>query len=212
MRNKPLTLSTIALIPVGAMIAAPLAHADNKRFNDSVIANVYTVQHQAGCKNDVHVNLQLQVAAERQARDMMGNRDINGDTGSDGSTPQLRAQQAGYQGGPVSQTVATNPAVAMSGVDLMNQWYYDPAVYQVMVNCANNQMGVWSENSPDRTVVVAVYGQLPEPPHQPDAEGGTNNGFNPNPDYDGSDEVEYFFNWLPWALRGAYPPPAYPPQ
>lgn len=32
-----------------------------------------------------------------------------------------------------------------------------------------------------------------------------------NPDYDASDELEYFFNWLPWALRGAYPPPAYPP-
>jgi hypothetical protein len=34
----------------------------------------------------------------------------------------------------------------------------------------------------------------------------------PNPDYDASDEIEYFFNWLPWALRGGgYPPPAYPP-
>ena len=33
----------------------------------------------------------------------------------------------------------------------------------------------------------------------------------PNPDYDASDEVEYFFNWLAWGLRGNYPPPAYPP-
>ncbi|GAA2420154.1 hypothetical protein A7G45_01925 [Mycolicibacterium llatzerense] len=33
----------------------------------------------------------------------------------------------------------------------------------------------------------------------------------PVPDYDASDEVEYFFTWLPWALRGVYPPPAYPP-
>jgi hypothetical protein len=39
----------------------------------------------------------------------------------------------------------------------------------------------------------------------------------PNPDYDASDEIEYFFNWFPWALRGisgpggGYPPPAYPP-
>ncbi len=33
----------------------------------------------------------------------------------------------------------------------------------------------------------------------------------PNPDYDASDELEYFFSWLPWALRGVYPPPAYPP-
>jgi hypothetical protein len=33
----------------------------------------------------------------------------------------------------------------------------------------------------------------------------------PNPDYDASDEIEYFFSWFPWALRGVYPPPAYPP-
>ena len=25
----------------------------------------------------------------------------------------------------------------------------------------------------------------------------------PNPDYDATDEVEYFFSWLPWALRGS---------
>jgi hypothetical protein len=33
----------------------------------------------------------------------------------------------------------------------------------------------------------------------------------PNPDYDASDELEYFFNFVPWGLRGVYPPPAYPP-
>lgn len=32
----------------------------------------------------------------------------------------------------------------------------------------------------------------------------------PNPDYDISDEAEYFFNFIPWGLRGVYPPPAYP--
>jgi hypothetical protein len=33
----------------------------------------------------------------------------------------------------------------------------------------------------------------------------------PNPDYDATDEVEYFFSWLAWGLRGSYPPPAYAP-
>jgi hypothetical protein len=32
-----------------------------------------------------------------------------------------------------------------------------------MQNCANTEIGVWSENSVDRTVVVAVYGH-PEAP------------------------------------------------
>ena len=30
----------------------------------------------------------------------------------------------------------------------------------------------------------------------------------PNPDYDASDEIEYFFNWVPWGIRGVYPPPS----
>jgi len=34
----------------------------------------------------------------------------------------------------------------------------------------------------------------------------------PSPDYDGSDEIEYFFGWFAWALRGVYPPPGYPPE
>jgi hypothetical protein len=33
----------------------------------------------------------------------------------------------------------------------------------------------------------------------------------PEPDYDVSDEFEYFINALAWGLRGVYPPPAYPP-
>ncbi len=38
----------------------------------------------------------------------------------------------------------------------------------------------------------------------------------PSPDYDVSDEFEYFFRYLTWGLRGVengqgYPPPAYPP-
>jgi hypothetical protein len=38
----------------------------------------------------------------------------------------------------------------------------------------------------------------------------------PSPDYDTSDEIEFFMRYLTWGLRGVqdgngYPPPAYPP-
>lgn len=38
-------------------------------------------------------------------------------------------------------------------------------------------------------------------------------GMDPSPDYDATDEIEYFFSWLPWALRGTdwTGTPAYPP-
>jgi len=144
---------------IGAAVASvPAANADNKRLNDGVVANVYTIQHQAGCTNDVTKSPQLQLAAEWHANDVLNNRALDGDIGSDGSTPQSRADAAGFRG-VVAETVAINPALAISGIEILNQWYYRPDYMAIMSNCANSKMGVWSVNSLDRTVVVAVYGQ-----------------------------------------------------
>jgi uncharacterized protein YkwD len=166
MPKSRLTASLLAAI-VAVSISTPLARADNddntlvpnnKRLNDGVVANVYTVQHEAGCTNDVKMNRQLQLAAQWHTNDVLNNRDLDGDLGSDGSTPQSRANAAGYHG-EVAQTVAINPALAINGVDVIQQWYYDPAALAVMSNCAYTQMGVWSANSLDRSVLVAVYGR-----------------------------------------------------
>ncbi len=142
----------------GAALAMPTAHADNHRLNNSVVENVYTLQQQVGCISNVKVNPQLQLAAQWQTDDMMNNRSLDSDTGSDGSTAQDRANRAGFHGN-VAETVAMKNSVAINNVDVLNQWYYNPAYYAIMSNCGNTQMGVWSENSPDRSVVVAVYGQ-----------------------------------------------------
>lgn len=150
--------SATAAAVVVLVATAPCAHADNKRLNDGVVANVYTVQHQAGCTNDVKINRQLQLAAQWYADDLLANRDLDGQIGSDGSTPQSRAVAAGFSGA-VAQTVAINPALAINGVEVINQWYYDPAAFAIMSNCDHTQMGVWSVNSLDRSVVVAVYGK-----------------------------------------------------
>jgi uncharacterized protein YkwD len=146
------------VVPVAAVLPTPLAHADNKRLNDGVVANVYTIQHPAGCASDIKKNGQLQLAAQRHTEDVLTNRGLDGDIGSDGSTPQDRATAAGFQG-KVAETVAINPALAINGIEILNQWYYDPASLAVMRDCANTAIGVWSQNSLDRTVVVAVYGQ-----------------------------------------------------
>jgi uncharacterized protein YkwD len=148
----------LAAVLAGAVTGVPTAAADNKRLNDGVVANVYTIQHQHGCSNDVKIDPRLQLAAEWHAGDVLNNRALDGDIGSDGSTPQSRAAAAGYTG-VVAQTVAINPALAINGVEIMNQWYYRPDYMAIMSDCANTQMGVWSENSLDRSVVVAVYGK-----------------------------------------------------
>jgi uncharacterized protein YkwD len=230
MQYRPLTVPALMFVAAGTLLGTPAAHADgdnntlipnNKRLNDGVVANVYTMQHQAGCTNDVKINPQLQLAAEWHTRDVLNNRNLDGDIGSDGSTPQARANAAGYRG-HVAETVAINPALAISGIELINQWYYNPANKAIMSNCANTQIGVWSENSPDRTVVVAVYGQPtvpddnrllgPELRLPPPVALEQNVPIDPSPDYDASDELEFGNNWWAWILRGVYPPPAYPPQ
>jgi Cysteine-rich secretory protein family len=215
------TTVMIAALGAAAVVAMPTAHADNKRLNDGVVANVYTVAHQAGCTNDIKINPQLQLAAQWHAQDVLNNRNLDADIGSDGSTVQERANAAGFRG-KVAETVAINPAVAISGIELINQWYYNPAYFAIMSNCANTAIGVWSENSLDRTVVVAVYGQPDQPvPNRPlGPEVGLpspvvlqeNVPLDPSPDYDASDEIEYGLDWFPWILRGVYPPPAYPPN
>jgi uncharacterized protein YkwD len=212
----------------GALVAAPGAYADgdnntlipnNHRLNNSVVSNVFTIQHQAGCTNDVRINPQLQLAAQWHTRDVLNNRNLDGDVGSDGSAPQDRANAAGFRG-PAAETVAINQSIAISGNDLLNRWYHNPAYMAIMSNCANSQIGVWSENSPDRTVVVAVYGQPPPSANAnqrnvaelPPGSQANNIPLDPSPDYDASDELETGNNWWAWILRGVYPPPAIPPQ
>jgi uncharacterized protein YkwD len=157
LRSTVTMASVMTAMALGVLHAAP-AGADNKRLNNSVVANVYTIQHQAGCHDDVRMNPHLRLAAQWHADDVLNNRALDGDIGSDGSTTQDRSRAAGFTG-VVFETVAINPALAISGVEIMNQWYYRPDYLAIMSDCANTQMGVWSVNALDLSVVVAVYGQ-----------------------------------------------------
>jgi uncharacterized protein YkwD len=150
-----LASTTITALSVWAGI--PVAHADNARLNNSVVSNVYTVQRQAGCIDNLKANPQLRLAAQWHTDDVLNNRGLDGDIGSDGTNPQDRAAAAGFHG-RVAETVAINPALAISGIELINMWYYNPDYLAIMRDCAYTAIGVWSANSLDRTVVVAVYG------------------------------------------------------
>ena len=75
----------------------PTANADNRRLNDGVVANVYTVQQQAGCpiEQKIKINPKLRLAAQWHTDDVLNNRALDGDIGSDGSTVADRANAAG---------------------------------------------------------------------------------------------------------------------
>ncbi len=63
----------------------------------------------------------MQLAAEWHANDVLNNRALDGDLGSDGSTPPQSPCRRGRLQGTVSQTVAINPALAINGIEIMNQ-------------------------------------------------------------------------------------------
>ena len=144
------------------------SYADNRRLNDGVVANVYTIQKRAGCSGTygtpnagIKINRRLRLAAAQwHTDDVLNNRALDGDIGSDGSTVADRACAAGYAG-VIAETVAINPALAISGVEILQQWMGWPDYMAIMSDCGNIDIGVWSENLvPDRSVVVAVYGRV----------------------------------------------------
>jgi len=157
-RWLPSALPIAVLLGSIFVAATPLAHADNSRLNNGVFANIYTAQKQNGCTTEPRIDGRLVDAARRHTFDVLNDRNVNGEIGSDGSTPQDRARDAGYNG-KVAETIAINPALAISGIEILNQWWPDPVARANMQNCSNSAIGVWSENSLSRSVVVAMYGQ-----------------------------------------------------
>lgn len=67
---------------------------------------LFTAHRQNGRTIDPRLDRRLVEAARRHTQDALNNGDINGDIGSDGSTPRDRANAAVFTG-PVAQTVAT---------------------------------------------------------------------------------------------------------
>jgi hypothetical protein len=59
------------------------------------------------------------LAAEWHARDVLNDRNLDADIGSDRSTAQGHVGVVGFRG-QVAQTVAINPAVAISGLELIS--------------------------------------------------------------------------------------------
>ncbi|MHA7662718.1 CAP domain-containing protein [Mycolicibacterium sp. HS_4_1] len=151
------TIFAAAAVVASAVASAPVAGADNSRLNNSVVSNVFTVQRQHGCTADIAVNPALRLAAQWHTDDVLNNRALDADVGTDGSTVQDRARAAGFRGA-VAETVAVNESLAINNLDIINQWFYRPDYLAIMSDCAHTQIGVWSENSFDRSVVVAVYG------------------------------------------------------
>jgi len=159
--------ASVAAVLVAAVTwSAATAHADNgntvvpnnARLNNSVYVNINTAQRQNGCTTDSNMDRRLTNAARRHTFDVLNHPNINADIGSDGSNPQDRARDAGFTG-KAAETVAIVPSLAINGIQILGQWWWDPRSRALMQDCANTAIGIWSENSFNRSVLVAMYGQ-----------------------------------------------------
>jgi hypothetical protein len=61
---------------------------NDKRLNDGVVANVYHHPVPGRLHNDLRIDPRLPLAAQLHTNDVLGNRALNGDSGSDGSIPK----------------------------------------------------------------------------------------------------------------------------
>jgi hypothetical protein len=130
------------------------------------VANVYTIQKRAGCDGTYGTpNTGIKINPEAAIGRPVAHR-RRAEQPRPGRRHRLRrvhgrrpARAAGYAG-TVEETVAINPALAISGVEILQQWMGRPDYMAIMSDCGNVDIGVWSENLvPDRSVVVAVYGK-----------------------------------------------------
>jgi hypothetical protein len=117
--SMPLAFGLVA--PVAVAWAAPGVPGNNDRLNNGIVTNVDTIKFQAGCTTKLRKSPQLEAAAQRHTVDVLNNRSLDGDVGSDGSSVADRARGAGYLG-TVAETVAINNSLAINDLDVMGNW------------------------------------------------------------------------------------------
>ena len=159
MKSPGINLDRIAAFVAVADAGSFTAAAERMDVAKSAVSHaVARLERELGAQLLQRSTRKLSITAEWQANDVLNNRALDGDIGSNGSTVADRARAAGYAG-EVAETVAINPALAINGIDIMNQWFSRPDYKATMVNCGNMDIGVWSVNDLDRSVLVAVYGR-----------------------------------------------------
>jgi hypothetical protein len=141
-------------------------HRPNARLNDGIVADGSPFSTKPGCTNDIEINPPLQLAAQWHTDDVLNNRALDNDIGSEGPhhnsgpTPPDSAATCPkpyHQPRPGDQRHRDSPPVVLQPRRFRR---HVPPGSTDSLDCANTVVGVWLENSLDRPVVVAVYGQL----------------------------------------------------
>lgn len=133
--------------------ATPVPAADSMaQMASEVIALVNEERVDAGCPELVP-NEQLTRAAQAHSQDMAENSFLD-HTGSDGSNPADRVQEAGYRFRIVAENVAAGPPNAQIAVD---GWMASPGHRENILNCDLQETGVSVVENPEDPAGYGLY-------------------------------------------------------
>lgn len=157
MKIRDTSIGAVVVALTGVLIGAPaIASADPDQALLDLI-NQQRAQSQLPCNPlNLPQNPQLQAAADRAAKDLATNGfgKFPPHTGSDGSTSQQRADDAGYNG-----FVAENAAQNASLQGVVTGWMNSEGHKTTMLGCMWLEAGTATARTPDGLIdAVALFG------------------------------------------------------
>ncbi|OBG88349.1 secretion protein [Mycobacterium sp. NS-7484] len=98
----------------------------------------------------------LRLAAQRHADDMLMTG-VGGHTGSDGSSPQARIADAGYNAGYTGEIVYWGTGSAASVAAALDAWMNSPPHRDVILNCSYTAVGFATAMDSNKMTVVGDF-------------------------------------------------------
>lgn len=142
-----------------AQVVYRISAADAPRVRQRMQDGINTLRGQNGLP-PLQANAQLASAAATHAQDMsFQSRPWH--WGSDGSSPMLRAQRAGYQGVLIGELISET---FENEFETVNAWMVEPETRQVILDRRANEIGVgWFQDPNGKLWWTVVLGQAAQP-------------------------------------------------
>jgi uncharacterized protein YkwD len=133
----PSTDASPSASAVPSRSGAPLSVNGNSRVEGAVVSLVNREREHAGCRQKLRADGRLRTAARAHSADMAV-RDFFSHTGSDGSSPNDRMRQAGYDR-PLAENIARGQRSAQ---EVVGAWMASPEHRRNILDCDARGIGV----------------------------------------------------------------------
>jgi uncharacterized protein YkwD len=146
-----------AMMVVGSVLAAAPAEAGGDQ-GGAVLSQINATRAANGC-GPVGVDPQLTAAAARQASDML-EHGVQGHTGSDGSSPAQRVQDAGYASyAKLNEILFWSTGPGGTPAAAVTWWMNSPGHRAIITDCELMDAGFSALSNGDKITVAGDLGK-----------------------------------------------------